>query len=129
MSSSLALDPHTVSGSNVVSVMYNIGEFAALARVSVRMLRHYDAIGLLVPADVDDRTGYRRYAIDQLPRLLRIAELRDLGVGLEQIAVVSAAVDADAALREVLIERRAELEASVAGDRARIARIERRLRS
>lgn len=109
--------------------MYNIGEFAALARVSVRMLRHYDAIGLLVPADVDDRTGYRRYAIDQLPRLLRIAELRDLGVGLEQIAVVSAAVDADAALREVLIERRAELEASVADDRARIARIERRLRN
>lgn len=109
--------------------MYNIGEFAALARVSVRMLRHYDAIGLLVPADVDERTGYRRYAIDQLPRLLRIAELRDLGVGLEQIAVVSSAVDADAALREVLIERRAELEASVAGDRARIARIERRLRN
>ena len=74
----LALDPHTVSGSIVVSVMYTIGEFAALGRVSVRMLRHYDAIGLLAPADVDDRTGYRRYAMDQLPLLLRIAELRAL---------------------------------------------------
>ncbi|MGL4255714.1 MAG: MerR family DNA-binding transcriptional regulator, partial [Microbacterium sp.] len=30
--------------------MYTIGEFAALGRVSVRMLRHYDAIGLLEPA-------------------------------------------------------------------------------
>ncbi len=58
--------------------MYTIGEFAALGRVSVRMLRHYDAIGLLAPADVDERTGYRRYAIDQLPLLLRIAELREL---------------------------------------------------
>ena len=108
--------------------MYTIGEFAALGRVSVRMLRHYDAIGLLVPVDVDDRTGYRRYAIDQLPLLLRIAELRQLGVSLERIAGVSGAGDPDSALREVLTERRAELEASVADDRARIARIERRLR-
>ena len=124
----LALDPDTVSWSIVVPVMYTIGEFAALGRVSVRMLRHYDAIGLLVPVDVDDRTGYRRYAIDQLPLLLRIAGLRQLGVSLERIAGVSGAGDPDSALREVLTERRAELEASVADDRARIARIERRLR-
>lgn len=109
--------------------MYTIGEFAALGRVSVRMLRHYDSIGLLIPAEVDDRTGYRRYAIDQLPLLLRIVELRDLGVGLERIAGLSQAVDADAELRTVLTERRRELEASVEDDRARIARIERRLHS
>lgn len=108
--------------------MYTIGEFAALGRVSLRMLRHYDAIGLLVPARVDERTGYRSYAIDQLPLLLRIAELRELGVGLDRIAEVSRADDQDAALRQVLDERRCELEASVSGDRARIARIERRLR-
>ncbi len=91
------------------------------------MLRHYDSIGLLVPADVDDRTGYRRYATDQLPLLLRIVELRELGVGLERIADLSGAHDPDTALRAVLAERRRELEASVEGDRARIARIERRL--
>ena len=108
--------------------MYTIGEFAALGRVSVRMLRHYDAIGLLVPADVDDRTGYRRYAIDQLPLLLRIVELRDLGVGLDRIAVIGESEDPDAALRVVLTERRTELETAVTGDLARIARIERRLR-
>jgi DNA-binding transcriptional MerR regulator len=107
--------------------MYTIGEFAALGRVSVRMLRHYDAIGLLVPAHVDDRTGYRSYAIAQLPQLLRIAELRELGVGLDRIAEVTGSDDQDAALRAVLTDRRAELEASVADDRARIARIERRL--
>jgi DNA-binding transcriptional MerR regulator len=108
--------------------MYTIGEFAAWGRVSVRMLRHYDAIGLFVPADVDERTGYRRYAIDQLPLLLRIVELRDLGVGLERIADLRDADDPDTALRSVLTERRVELEGSIAGDRARIARIERRLR-
>ena len=108
--------------------MYTIGEFAALGRVSVRMLRHYDSIGLLVPARVDDRTGYRHYAIEQLPQLLRIVELRDLGVGLDRIAEVGAADDHDAALHSVLAERRRDLEQSVDADRARIARIDRRLR-
>jgi DNA-binding transcriptional MerR regulator len=108
--------------------MYTIGEFAALARVSVRMLRHYDAIGLLTPAQVDARTGYRLYTIAQLPLLLRIAELRDLGVGLESIGQLASAGDQDAVLRTVLAERRRELTASIADDRARIARIERRLR-
>lgn len=107
--------------------MYTIGEFAALGRVSVRMLRHYDAIGLLEPARVEPRTGYRSYAIDQLPLLLRIVELRELGVGLERIRDLGRADDPDAELRAVLEERRRELEASVAGDRVRLARIERRL--
>ncbi len=39
--------------------MFSIGEFARHGRVSVRMLRHYDAIGLLRPACVDPVSGYR----------------------------------------------------------------------
>lgn len=39
--------------------MFAIGEFARHGRVSVRMLRHYDAIGLLAPVCVDPATGYR----------------------------------------------------------------------
>lgn len=108
--------------------MYTIGEFAASGRVSVRMLRHYDAIGLLAPADVDERTGYRRYATAQLRALLRITELRGFGCGLDEIARVLAAGDATAALRDALVSRRAELAASVAADRARVARIDERLR-
>ena len=66
--------------------MFSIGEFAKHGRVSVRMLRHYDAIGLLPPARVDPFTGYRSYQADQLSRLNRIVALRDLGFGLDQIA-------------------------------------------
>lgn len=108
--------------------MYTIGEFAALGRVSVPMLRHYDAIGLLTPARVDPHTAYRSYAIDQLPFLLRIVELRELGIGLERIADLAAADDQDAALRGLLVERHHALEGSIADDRQRMARIERRLR-
>ena len=108
--------------------MYTIGEFASFGRVSARMLRHYDAIGLLRPADIDERTGYRRYAADQLAALLRITELRGYGCGLDAISRVLAAEDAGEATRAALRTRRAELEASVAEDSARIARIEGRLR-
>ena len=108
--------------------MYTIGEFAAIGRVSVRMLRHYDAIGILPPAEVDDRTGYRRYADGQLGALLRIVELRDLGCGLDEIGAVLAAPDQSAALREALRHRRSELEQSVAADTARLDRIDERLR-
>ncbi len=41
--------------------MFTIGDFARHGRVSVRMLRHYDAIGLLRPARVDPASGYRFY--------------------------------------------------------------------
>ncbi|TDN87755.1 DNA-binding transcriptional MerR regulator [Microbacterium sp. BK668] len=108
--------------------MYTIGEFAALGRVSVRMLRHYDAIGLLVPADVDARTGYRRYAPQQLAPLLRIAQLRDLGCGLDDAAEVLRSADERDALRRVLERRRADLLASLAVESARLARVDEQLR-
>jgi DNA-binding transcriptional MerR regulator len=39
--------------------MLSIGEFARLGAVSVRTLRHYEEIGLLLPAQVNPETGYR----------------------------------------------------------------------
>ena len=68
--------------------MFTIGEFARAGRVSVRMLRHYDAIGLLRPAHVDLITGYRRYTADQLTRLNRVVALKDLGFTLEQVGTM-----------------------------------------
>ena len=47
--------------------MLKIGEFSKLSHVSVRMLRHYDEIGLLHPQRVDPITGYRLYGEEQLP--------------------------------------------------------------
>ena len=108
--------------------MYTIGEFAAIGRVSVRMLRHYDAIGLLPPARVDEHSGYRSYSDAQLAALLLIVELRQLGVGLDAIAAVLASDDPRPALTAALRQRRTELEAGIADDRDRLDRLERRLR-
>lgn len=107
--------------------MYTIGEFAAYGRVSARMLRHYDAIGLLTPARVDPFTGYRRYDSSQLSELLRIVDLRGFGCSLDDAAEVLSSEDRDAATRAILARRREELTASIAADAARVARIDARL--
>ena len=109
--------------------MFSIGDFARLGLVSVRMLRHYDGIGLLAPAHVDDSTGYRWYAADQLPRLNRIVALRKLGFTLHQIAEMLDATVSAEQLHGMLRLRRAELAAQVAADSARLAQVEFRLRS
>jgi DNA-binding transcriptional MerR regulator len=107
--------------------MYTIGEFAAYGRVSARMLRHYDAIGLLKPARVDSLTGYRRYESSQLSDLLRIVDLRGFGCSLDDAAEVLSSDDRDAATRAVLARRRDDLAESIAVDAARVARIDARL--
>ncbi|MEU3458110.1 MerR family transcriptional regulator [Micromonospora sp. NPDC006766] len=108
--------------------MFTIGEFAALGRVSVRMLRHYDGIGLLRPAAVDPHTGYRYYWAAQLGRLNRVIALKDLGLTLDQVrAILDDEVEVSE-LRGMLRLRRAQLAAQVAADTARLAGIEARLR-
>lgn len=108
--------------------MFTIGDFARLGRVSVRMLRHYDSIGLLRPASVDVHTGYRFYRAEQLRRLNRVIALKDLGLTLEQVrAIVDESVDT-AELRGMLRLRRSELAARLAADTARLAAVEARLR-
>lgn len=66
---------------------WSIQEIARLAGVTSRTLRHYDAIGLL-PAVRTTSSGPRRYDRTALVRLQRILLLRDLGLGLGDIAEV-----------------------------------------
>ncbi|MGK5496471.1 MerR family transcriptional regulator [Streptomyces sp. URMC 125] len=109
--------------------MFTIGDFARHGRVSVRMLRHYDAIGLLRPARVDPATGYRFYEAVQLARLNRVVALKDLGFTLDQVRTILDERVSTEELRGMLRLRRAELEAAVADATARLARVEARLRT
>jgi DNA-binding transcriptional MerR regulator len=96
--------------------MFSIGDFARLGRVSPRMLRHYDAIGLLRPAAVDPATGYRFYRAYQLGQLNRILALKDLGITLEQLrAILDGQVNTDQ-LEGMLRLRQAQLRAQIAAE-------------
>jgi DNA-binding transcriptional MerR regulator len=108
--------------------MLTIGDFARHGQVSVRMLRHYDAIGLLRPARVDPASGYRYYQASQLSRLNRVIALKDLGFTLNQVESI---LDEDldpAELRGMLRLRRADLAAAMADSATRLAQVEARLR-
>jgi len=106
----------------------SIGDFARLGQVSVRMLRHYDRIGLLTPADIDPHSGYRWYAAEQLARLNRIVTLKDLGFTLEQVgSALTSGIDPEE-LRGMLRLRQAELEGEEALARDRLSTVEHRLR-
>ncbi|QTE03005.1 MerR family transcriptional regulator [Streptomyces cyanogenus] len=109
--------------------MFTIGDFARHGRVSVRMLRHYDATGLLRPAHVDPASGYRYYTAAQLARLNRIIALKDLGFTLRQVRdIVEEKVGVEE-LRGMLRLRRAELETAMAAAEARLVQVEARLRA
>lgn len=73
---------------------YSIQKTAALAGVSTRTLRHYDDLGLLVPARVSSN-GYRIYGRRELDRLQQILFYRELGVSLEEIKAILDAPDFD----------------------------------
>ena len=68
--------------------MLKIGDFSKLSRISIRMLRHYNEIGLLIPESIDDFTGYRYYSEAQLPVANRITALKDMGFSLGVIGQI-----------------------------------------
>ncbi|MCE7004022.1 MerR family transcriptional regulator [Kibdelosporangium philippinense] len=109
--------------------MFSIGDFAKHGRVSVRMLRHYDAIGLLRPAHVDQSSNYRYYTAEQLTRLNRIIALKDLGFSLHQVGTILDEQVSVEQLRGMLRLRRIELHSVVEEAAARLARVKARLRS
>ncbi|MFF1413191.1 MerR family transcriptional regulator [Streptomyces sp. NPDC058289] len=108
--------------------MFTIGDFAKHGRVSVRMLRHYDALGLLHPARVDPASGYRYYEAGQLARLNRVIALKELGFSLEQVGSILDELVGAEELRGMLRLRQAELESAMAAAAARLTQVETRLR-
>ena len=88
--------------------LLSIGRFAQLTGLTAKALRHYDELGLLRPAHVDDFTGYRWYLVDQARAAVAIRRLRGFELPLDEIAEV---LDGDdALLRERLAVQRARLE-------------------
>lgn len=96
----------------------SIGELAARAGVSVRTLRHYDAIGLLAPAEVT-QAGYRLYDGAAVSKLEQILYFRELGFALDEIKRImdSPAYDAPEAMKKqrmLLVMQRERIDGMIA---------------
>ncbi|MER5638578.1 MerR family transcriptional regulator [Kitasatospora sp. NPDC002227] len=101
--------------------MRSIGEMARASGLSVSALRFYDGAGVFGPARVDDRTGYRWYAEEQLPAARLIARLRRVGLPLAEIAVVLTAPPPQA--HRVLDTHLRRLEDGLADARAELSTV------
>jgi DNA-binding transcriptional MerR regulator/effector-binding domain-containing protein len=107
--------------------VFRIGDFSRIARVSCRLLRYYDGIGLLKPASIDRDSGYRYYSAAQLPMLNRILVLKELGLSLDEIVRVVQSSASPAQLRALLNARRSEIERSLAAEQERLRQLETRI--
>jgi DNA-binding transcriptional MerR regulator len=108
--------------------VFKIGDFSRLTHITVKALRYYDEIGLLKPVKVDQFTGYRYYSAEQLPRLNYILALKDLGLSLEDIAMLAQNSLSPAQMRDIFILKKAELIRRVADEQKQIERVEKLLK-
>lgn len=92
--------------------MLSIGEFANITGLSVKALRHYDEKAVLVPAEIDPDSGYRRYSEAQVRSGVIVQALRSAGVPLPAVGKAVRDSDAEQALehhrQQVEIERSRE---------------------
>ena len=74
----------------------SIGDFSQITHLSVKTLRRYHEAGLLPPAEVDPDTGYRYYALTQVPTAQVIRRFRELGMPVREVGEVLSASDPQA---------------------------------
>ena len=89
--------------------MEKIGDFAKRCEVTIKALRYYDLLGLLVPDYIDKFTGYRYYGMEKVAEMRRITELKDIGFTLEEIKLFCKNDNEDKKA-QVLREKRQSLE-------------------
>ena len=94
--------------------MLKIGDFSKLSRISIRMLRHYDDIGLLIPKRIDNFTNYRYYSEEQLTVAGRITLLKEMGFSLLIVKEILKCYDNPKALTDYLTVKQAEMQAEEA---------------
>jgi len=109
-------------------MLLRIGDFSKLSQATIKMLRHYDDLGLLKPAHIDPFTNYRYYSIEQLSRVHRIIALKELGISLEQIGHMLNSEPSKEQIKGMLALQEAEIEQRMRAEQARLALVRFRLR-
>ncbi|ABW20304.1 transcriptional regulator, MerR family [Alkaliphilus oremlandii OhILAs] len=96
--------------------MFKIGMFSQLVRVSPRMLRHYEKCGLFYPAEIDKINGYRLYSSSQIPLILRIVALRDMGFSIQEIGDILDNFEEQDNTRKIFQEKSKAIQESISNE-------------
>ncbi len=103
--------------------MFQIGEFSKLTQITIRMLRYYDEVGLLKPAQIDPWTGYRMYCVEQIPIINKIIYLRDSGFQVSEIAEALCLKDDSAIIKQLEIKH-GEIEQIIRAEQEKLKKID-----
>jgi DNA-binding transcriptional MerR regulator/effector-binding domain-containing protein len=102
------------------NMLYKIGLFSQMNKVTVKALRYYDDIDLLKPAYIDEHSGYRYYTSGQLPVLHSILALRQMGFTLEEIKKVQQGMSEE----KLLLQKKSELIRKIAEETMKLSQVE-----
>lgn len=102
------------------TVLYKIGMFASMNRVTIKTLRYYDEQNLLKPVYVDEENGYRYYAGGQIAELHRLLALRGMGFSIDDIHKIISGEDE----KKLLQERKQQILKDIASLTAKLAEVE-----
>jgi DNA-binding transcriptional MerR regulator len=100
--------------------MFRIGEFSKMGKTTIKTLRYYDEIGLLQPEKIDKFTSHRYYSTEQLFRLHRIQELRQIGLSINEISLILSGHDCE----PLLLKRKTEIVSKLAEGQSQLSRLE-----
>lgn len=105
-------------------MLYKIGDFSRICRVSIRTLRYYDEISLLRPVQIDQATGYRYYSIEQLPDINRISVLKNIGLSLEDIQELLNNAPPVSYIRQLLQVKKSEIQERIGLEKEKLRKVE-----
>jgi len=97
---------------------WKVGELARATGLTIRALRHYDHIGLLVPGRTE--SGHRVYSRADVERIYRVLALRGVGMSLDEIKVI---LDDDMSLMDTVRRHIAAVERDIEQRRRLLARL------
>lgn len=86
--------------------MFSIGMFSKINKVTTKTLRYYEEMGLLEPEYIDKFTRYRYYTTNQIPKLHKIINLKQMGLSLNEIKEV---INNPSEAEKILISKEREI--------------------
>lgn len=85
--------------------MFSIGEVAKIKDITIKALRYYHKMGILIPKHVDESTGYRYYSIDQFIHIDIIKSCRELNTSIVELQEIFKERNTDKLLRFLQLKR------------------------
>ena len=85
--------------------LFSIGEVAKIKDITIKALRYYHKMGILIPKHVDESTGYRYYSIDQFIHIDIIKSCRELNTSIVELQEIFKECNTDKLLRFLQVKR------------------------